>query len=192
MKSEVRRRASALSAMLSFLLLLLIIAQLDLCCGYYSLSATTNRWQYLAMTAVPANAPLASPLLANTFTSWTTFLEGSGKARIVWDLLRLGLDPTDSDQPSASNVPQLSEKARNRIIHHLNGQSLIPNTVVKESLSNCGTRKLLLRLEDGLEIESVLIPSYKHDRTVSSCHSMAIMHVTLGLYLLRLIDRRFV
>jgi 23S rRNA (adenine2503-C2)-methyltransferase len=45
-------------------------------------------------------------------------------------------------------------------------EELIPLTVIKETLSPCGTRKMLLRLiHDNLEIESVLIPSTKYDRT---------------------------
>ena len=45
-------------------------------------------------------------------------------------------------------------------------EELISNEILKETLSPCGTRKMLLRLtKDDLEIESVLIPSTKYDRT---------------------------
>ena len=37
--------------------------------------------------------------------------------------------------------------------------------MTRESVSSCGTRKLLVRLEDGLEVETVVIP----DLTGSRC-----------------------
>lgn len=38
--------------------------------------------------------------------------------------------------------------------------------VVRQSVSSCGTRKLLVRLEDGLEVETVVIPNLNGKRCV--------------------------
>lgn len=84
-------------------------------------------------------------------------LQGTGKAKLVWESLKCGIDPLESDA--------LSEKAKGLLRNALGQKPLIATTIISESLAECGTRKLLLRLEDGLEIESVLIPSYKFNRT---------------------------
>lgn len=47
----------------------------------------------------------------------------------------------------------------------LDGSPLFPTTVESQTSSPCGTLKFLQRLEDGLQVESVLIPSVKFDRT---------------------------
>lgn len=43
---------------------------------------------------------------------------------------------------------------------------LFPPQVAQESVSSCGTRKLLVRLADGLEVESVVIPDLSGSRLV--------------------------
>lgn len=42
---------------------------------------------------------------------------------------------------------------------------LFATEIVKQTVSDCGTRKLLQTLDDGQAVESVLIPSHKFDRT---------------------------
>ena len=44
---------------------------------------------------------------------------------------------------------------------------LFVSQVVQESVSSCGTRKLLVRLEDGLEVETVVIPCLSGSRCVA-------------------------
>ena len=45
-------------------------------------------------------------------------------------------------------------------------EELLTTEIIEETLSECGTRKFLQRCKrDGGEIESVLIPSNKFDRT---------------------------
>lgn len=47
----------------------------------------------------------------------------------------------------------------------LDGRPLIGVEVETLSTSPCGTKKMLGKLQDGAYIETVLIPSYKYDRT---------------------------
>lgn len=99
-------------------------------------------------------------LLCESIESLTAIMGGSGRAKIVWENLREGVDPQHS------NCSGLSEKAKAILCNRLNDQQpLIANEILQESLADCGTRKLLLRLQDGLEIETVLIPAHKYDRT---------------------------
>eukprot|EP01031_Cornospumella_fuschlensis_P031380 gene31380-37930_t len=99
-------------------------------------------------------------------------LGGTGKARIVWNNLRHGRNPlSDAADEHISSMPDrkeheiLSNKAKYSFQTLLGDRSLLPNSLVEELLAVDGTRKLLLRLQDNLEIESVLIPSVKYDRT---------------------------
>jgi 23S rRNA (adenine2503-C2)-methyltransferase len=106
--------------------------------------------------------PLSAP-----FPVLTHHMQGSGKAKIIWNLLRKGIDPLEYSPTDINNSkdPPLSLKAKNLLLDTLNGSTLIPNTIISQTASECGTRKLLLRLSDGLEVETVLIPSVKFDRT---------------------------
>ena len=84
-------------------------------------------------------------------------LGGSGRAKMAWNALREGLDPsltlttTETPQPQPQ---QLGKAVRSVVGEHLS--SLPP--MVHSVASADGTRKMLLRLRDGLEVECVLIP----------------------------------
>jgi 23S rRNA (adenine2503-C2)-methyltransferase len=78
-------------------------------------------------------------------------MDGGGKAKLIWSDLRNGVHPL-------SDTGLLSTRAKGILNDLLRGNELLPEQVVKESVSSCGTRKMLLKLKDGLEIESVLIP----------------------------------
>jgi 23S rRNA (adenine2503-C2)-methyltransferase len=117
---------------------------------------------YLVSNTVSFSGLLMSKsLLTQSFDELTQSLEGSGRAKRFWENLREGYDPsTDLGDKG------LSVRVRDRLKEEfLYDNPLIPAEIVKESLASCGTRKLLLSLQDGQSIESVLIPSYKHDRT---------------------------
>jgi 23S rRNA (adenine2503-C2)-methyltransferase len=103
----------------------------------------------------------ASSILSLSIKQLGEIMGGTGKAKIIWEHFRKGENPLEA--PIVEGT--LTEKARSRVLSHLNGASIIPNKIVSESLSSCGTRKMLLKLADNLEIESVLIPSIKYDRT---------------------------
>jgi len=110
------------------------------------------------------------------FEQLTEELGGSGKAKLVWESLRLGIDPLkqeESIEKASESKARVSLSTKGRawlksIVNDGNENSnapLIPVEVDDESLSSCGTRKLLIKLTDGASIESVLIPSYKFNRT---------------------------
>lgn len=95
--------------------------------------------------------------LSLSFPELTHALEGSGKAKAVWKSLRQGLDPLQDNL--------LSVKAKQLLLNALSDQPLLQAVDVSQVVSDCGTRKLLLKLTDGQEVESVLIPSTKYNRT---------------------------
>lgn len=108
------------------------------------------------------NLSIRESLLTETFESLRDKLHGSGKAKIFWSYLREGKDITDQE---IFQTTALSNKTFQNITNCLNGSPLIQNTIVSNTVSQCGTRKLLLKLFDGMEIETVLIPSANSERT---------------------------
>ena len=90
-------------------------------------------------------------------------LEGKGRARMVWRAVRQGLDPYESN-PEA---PLFDERITTKTRSLLQTRVQTPHwTVAETTRSPCGTVKLLVRLHDGLMVESVVIPST--DRTNNS------------------------
>ena len=105
-----------------------------------------------------------SSLLLMNFDDLSKALGGTGRARTFWNLIRRGIDPLLFEGDVTTE--QLSPRVK-ALMH-----SLIPYTgklftlnITDETVSTCGTRKFLSELDDGLKIESVLIPSSKFDRT---------------------------
>eukprot|EP00908_Phaeocystis_cordata_P008736 Transcript_19431.p1 GENE.Transcript_19431~~Transcript_19431.p1 ORF type:complete len:401 (-),score=97.08 Transcript_19431:122-1324(-) len=75
---------------------------------------------------------------------------GSSRAKEVWSMIRRGESPLC--EAAAARLPART---------HVRAQMLFSpptHTVTAEAESACGTHKLLLRLEDGLEVETVVIP----------------------------------
>lgn len=113
---------------------------------------------------------LGGGLLSLPFDQLSHCMGGSGKAKLIWQALRAGEDPlqapTPDDTTSAGEQTVLSLKARQRLTELLGGAPLLQASVAQETVSACGTRKLLLSLaRDQQQVESVLIPSSKYDRT---------------------------
>lgn len=121
----------------------------------------------------------SSSILSMPFEELAERIGGSGKAKTIWQSLRQGINPLEQTPGEG-----LSTKGRlwlSAVMGELKGtpgasvindehysyhaKSLIPVKVEDETLSSCGTRKLLIKLQDGGSVESVLIPSYKFDRT---------------------------
>lgn len=100
------------------------------------------------------------PLLTASYPELCELLGGSGRAKLMWESLKKGEHPLLLP-PTAG----LSERVRNNILSILGDRPLIETDVTVETLSDCGTRKFLQRLSDGQSVESVLIPSYKFERT---------------------------
>jgi len=109
--------------------------------------------------------------LTMPFSDLSDVLQGTGKAKIFWKSIKQGIDPLSVTAPLDSDVECLSDKAKGLLREYMLSRhgtteaALFPTTVTHETLSKCGTRKLLQSLPDGQSIESVLIPSYKHSRT---------------------------
>lgn len=106
-------------------------------------------------------------------------LGGRGRARIAWDCYALGIDPMDffgsvirlgQDDyesivemlPSARRAQKLGPDALQRLASsYPGGVNQVEGGVAKLSYisrSEDGTTKLLLKLADGLEVETVIIP----------------------------------
>lgn len=109
-------------------------------------SAGLPRFSSMAVKS-SRNSILTMPIEAlNTITG------GPGRSKMVWDQLRTkGLDPLHVDST-------LSEKLRTSLSDYLQTRSAIPAQVVSETTSDCGTKKLLVKLADGQQIETVIIP----------------------------------
>lgn len=106
-------------------------------------------WQ--ADASLPPDA-----LLTTTREQLGEVLGGSGRAALVWDCLRRGEDPMDA--------PSVSERAKGLLA--LAGLGLSrTGTLSHRTVTRDGTVKLLIRLADGLEVETVLIPWPERGRT---------------------------
>jgi 23S rRNA (adenine2503-C2)-methyltransferase len=75
-------------------------------------------------------------------------LGGSGRAKLVWEVLREGRDPFDEGSG-------LGQNTRAALHAHFSPPA---HEMLATSVSECGTRKLLLRLPLGDEVETVIIP----------------------------------
>ena len=114
-------------------------------------------------------------------------LGGSGRARMVWDMLRNGDDPIEQAAKLAASRSAARESERmfrgmlqtereggdtRRVLTPKTAQVLwesgleMPHGEIKtQVVSACGTRKLLIALQDGLQVEAVLIPSEEHSKS---------------------------
>jgi len=109
-------------------------------------------------------------LLTLPFEDLTDALGGTGRARIFWNNLREGIDPSlltsiTTPDDKEDHKRKLSNKVKAMISTLMKDKPLISAFVLKESIASCGTNKLLLSLQDSYSIESVLIPSTKFQRT---------------------------
>jgi len=75
---------------------------------------------------------------------------------MVWRAVREGLDPYQTDPDASLYDGRITRKTRNLLQERVQ----VPHwTVAETTRSPCGTVKLLIRLRDGLLVESVVIPS---------------------------------
>ena len=77
-------------------------------------------------------------------------LGGSGRARLVWDVLRRGGDPL-TEPPE-----RLGRPARSALADAFGSPAY---RMITRSVASCGTTKLLLELPRGDEVETVIIPN---------------------------------
>lgn len=124
-------------------------------------------------------------VIESSFNELSEVMGGAGKATAIWRALREGNNPLEvsveqDDQGSFQGFHNkgLSPKAKERLRSLLGSSDkaftpcsqniddlLIPCAVGVENLASCGTRKYLSTLYDGNQIESVLIPNSKFNRT---------------------------
>ena len=116
-----------------------------LTCGLSTATSTAISGAIPATLSASVTLP---PLLGVAPTAAGSLLGGSGRAKLVWDVLRTGRDPFDEDSGLG-----LATRAA------LHAQFSPPaHEVLASSVSACGTHKLLLRMPSGDEIETVIIP----------------------------------
>ena len=94
--------------------------------------------------------------LSLPFDELTALVGGAGRARSVWDAVRAGAEPVESE---------LTTIGAKRSLLEVGCPSFVPATLEEASVSRDGTTKLLVRLRDGLAVESVLIPHATLPRT---------------------------
>lgn len=97
-------------------------------------------------------------------------LRGRGRAQIVWEYLRRGLDPWDGtpldgserhqQNATENDLPLLGGRARYRYEKHFSSNlNESVGTLIQTTRAKDGTTKLLLRLAaDNLQVETVIIP----------------------------------
>ena len=96
-----------------------------------------------------ARMVLSAPLLGVSPDAMAPLIGGSGRAKMVWDILRDGADPFASEAPVGKKLRAALEASFSRDFQY---------TVSASTVSPCGTRKLLLQLERGDAVETVVIP----------------------------------
>lgn len=137
---------------------------MDFCHALNLVSASSTRvdqghtrrseWRVRHPTArmlLPQPLPLSTrwPVLGFPVDDMAVPLGGTGRARQVWDVLRVGGDPFSSSG-------SLGKKARRA----LEASFTPPNyREMRSTTSACGTHKLLIELEKGEAVETVIIPT---------------------------------
>mmetsp|Transcript_2151 Transcript_2151/g.2980 ORF Transcript_2151/g.2980 Transcript_2151/m.2980 type:complete len:471 (+) Transcript_2151:129-1541(+) len=108
------------------------------------------------------NDDLSSPLSLG-FDQLSSVMGGSGRAKLIWKLLRQGIDPLDDQYYNAEEeqiIEELGKKAIRK--YEMNFKGTIESQISRVSnvqVAADGTTKLLIKLhQDGLEVETVLIP----------------------------------
>ena len=100
-------------------------------------------------------------ILSASFDEAAALLGGGrgrgSRASEVWSLIRRGESPLDT--AAAEHLPRRTRELAARVF------SPPTHVVSAEAASACGTHKALLRLHDGAEVETVLIPMGRADPT---------------------------
>mmetsp|Transcript_12751 Transcript_12751/g.19254 ORF Transcript_12751/g.19254 Transcript_12751/m.19254 type:complete len:450 (-) Transcript_12751:1379-2728(-) len=138
-----------------------------------------------SVSAAAQTTTCSSSAISKNISQLSKEIGGNGRALIAWDFYRLGIDPElFFGDPSGA----LDEDARNEIIKLLPSKrqtQVLGNGALRElskvnpdggvemgiaSLSDIhtssdGTTKLLLKMKDGLEVETVIIPWDDRERS---------------------------
>ncbi|KAL7561960.1 hypothetical protein ACA910_022515 [Epithemia clementina (nom. ined.)] len=107
---------------------------------------------------------LLSPLGLD-FDQLSMTIGGKGRAKMIWECFRRGVDPMDEYEgadPTKNSCSDFGQKAKRRYMAYFGRNARIQDSVSKITsvqVSRDGTVKLLLHLlQDGLEVETVIIP----------------------------------
>jgi len=125
-------------------------------------------------SALPLPSTKKQTLLELGTAGLEEVLEGKGRARMVWRAIREGLDPYESNPEAPLFDERITTKTRALLLQRVQTPHW---TVAETTRSPCGTVKLLVRLHDGLMVESVVIPST--DKTAKSSASTAASRSTV-------------
>jgi len=107
-------------------------------------------------SASTAGPPLLHSPLGSTFEELGRALEGTGRAKLTWECYRLGVDPM--------NHPQFGQKATKRLLEVYHEYPTVDSLarVQLQTVAKDRTTKLLIKMADGLEVETVIIPWETH------------------------------
>ena len=124
-------------------------------------SITRLRCRPLSALSGDAVATVPSSLLSLPLEELSTMAGGDTGARHIWRLLRRGLDPITEWEADTTVREEASrcriDAARRQDLSSRFFTSSVAQ-LTHEAVAMDGTRKLLLKLSDGLEVEAVLIP----------------------------------
>jgi hypothetical protein len=108
--------------------------------------------------------------ISMSLTELSFYLGGTGRAKLVWDCYRVGIDPQkiystsvmdDDDDDDAAVTQRLGTEALQKLADTYPGLGKIEDGIASLShlsTSFDSTTKMLLRLQDGLQVETVIIP----------------------------------
>lgn len=123
------------------------------CCRVVRLGATSSA------DDVVVAAPPAQMTLSLAMDDLADVVGGRGRARSIWDAIRLGIEPLSAE--SGLTLKTREALARAGIV-----DKFVPARIEGEPQRAAdGTTKLLVRLDDGLAVETVIIPHLRLPRT---------------------------
>jgi len=94
-------------------------------------------------------------------------LGGTGRSRALWENVKNGFYFTEENTlPYYQDKHHLRLSARSvsSLLELTGGNPLPPQRVVSETVAPCGTVKLLVEMEDGMQVETVLIPNAEREK----------------------------
>jgi len=92
--------------------------------------------------------------LSLTMDRLSEYLGGSGKSKLFWSMIRDGINPTGAESTLSLRVQQHLQTTFGSVLD----DKYLATCVNLETVSTCGGRKQLHTMQDGLQVESVIIP----------------------------------
>lgn len=147
-----------------------------------SLSSTSPLPPSETAVTAPTERLSVTGAISMSISELSQLMGGTGRAKIVWDCYKIGVDPQNLFDPAHDGTPSLHQDDMESIVpllpssrrkQKLGDQALLTlaslyasarqveggvATLSHLSTSADGTTKMLLRLHDGLQVETVIIP----------------------------------